>query len=160
MRATMPTIVNGQIIEDLVLTFRDGRLASYETKTGLEAFEQFIARHDRTRFLGEIALVSLDSPLGQYNILFREILLDEKGRCHLALGNGYRICVRDSAGMNDAQLAAIGVNTCNLAHHDLMISSPRVNVTGITAAGAEVELLNSGVWGKALVAPAGSRIRS
>jgi len=146
VRITMPTIISGQIVDGIELKFKDGDLVGYSAKDGDAVLSHMIKRDMGAQRLGEIALVSMDSPLAQLGILFNEILLDEKGRCHLAMGRAYLSNIIGGALVDEVGIKTLGVNLPTSVHQDLMISGGNTKVIGIARGGKEVPLLEHGIW--------------
>ena len=87
IRFTIPSSPRGVLVEDVTLTFEDGRVASATAARGQEYLDAALATDTGARFLGEIGIgtnAGIDRPTGS-------ILLDEKmaGTVHLALGRSY-----------------------------------------------------------------------
>ncbi len=145
VRVTRPFLVNGTLVKDLRMTFRDGVLVNFEASSGQETLRSYVDSDEGARRLGEVALVGIDSPVYQSGHVFREILLDENAACHIAVGNAYKSCLDDGVNLSKEQLEEIGFNASS-AHTDMMISDEEVDVMGVTSGGKEVELLHGGAW--------------
>lgn len=78
---------NGQIIEDLTLVFKSGRLADFDAAQGRDAFAEIISVDDGARYAGEIG-IGTNPHLKQH---VANGLLVEKigGSFHIALGAAY-----------------------------------------------------------------------
>ena len=59
---------------------------------------------ENSRYIGEIALISHDSPISNTNILFLNTLFDENASCHMALGRAYPMNVKNGVNMPIAEL--------------------------------------------------------
>ena len=84
---TVPSSVNGRAVQDIHLTFRDGRVVEATAGQGQEFLDKMLGLDEGARFLGEFAFgnnFGIQRPT-------RNILFDEKigGTVHLALGNSY-----------------------------------------------------------------------
>jgi aminopeptidase len=84
---TVPSSVNGRSVQDIHLTFRDGRVVEATAGQGQEFLDKMLDLDEGARFLGEFAFgnnFGIQRPT-------RNILFDEKigGTVHLALGNSY-----------------------------------------------------------------------
>lgn len=90
----------GQSIEGLELEFVRGEVVAARARTGVAAFEAFLASDDGARRLGEIAFLPQASsvPAGRR---FGLALLDENAAPHVALGESYPLT---SATPADARL--------------------------------------------------------
>ena len=60
--------------------------------------------------LGEVALVSKNTPIRQSETLFFDTLYDENASCHLALGMGFPECLEGGTSLSKDDLLARGVN--------------------------------------------------
>jgi aminopeptidase len=90
-----------------------------------------------------VALVPHSSPISASGLLFRNTLFDENAASHIALGQAYTTCLRDSAGVPMEELAKRGANA-SLIHIDWMIGSGRIDVDGVTQDGAVEPLMRGG----------------
>ena len=84
---TVPSSVNGRAVQDIHLTFRDGRVVEATAGQGQEYLDKMLDLDKGARYLGEFAFgnnFGIQRPT-------RNILFDEKigGTVHLALGNSY-----------------------------------------------------------------------
>jgi aminopeptidase len=98
IRFTIPSSPRGVPVEDVTLTFEDGKVVSATAGRGQDYLEAALATDDGARFLGEIGIgtnAGIDRPTGS-------ILLDEKmaGTVHLALGRSYP----ETGGRNSSAL--------------------------------------------------------
>ena len=88
--------------------------------------------------LGEVALVDNEGRIGALDTVFYDTLLDENAASHMALGRAFPFLAGDeatSARMNESDI-----------HIDFMIGSDALTVTGITADGDRVPVLQGGAW--------------
>jgi aminopeptidase len=87
IRYTVPSAVNGRLVQDIRLRFERGRVVEATAAQGDEYLREMLAVDDGARILGEFAFgnnFGIQKPT-------RNILFDEKmgGTVHLALGNSY-----------------------------------------------------------------------
>lgn len=143
--ATRPFLVMGTMVEDLVLTFDKGSIVDMKAKAGVEAFRAYVDSDPTGRRLGEIALVGVDSPIYQTGKIYGEILYDENAACHIAVGSAYRSCLKGGDTMSEKELETIGCNDSTI-HTDIMISSPKVDVTAINRHGESRKIIKDGNW--------------
>ncbi|MDD2942125.1 MAG: aminopeptidase [bacterium] len=143
--ATRPFFINGVLIRDLCMTFKDGEIVDYTASAGLETFAEYISSDYGAKRLGEVALVGVDSPIYQSGLVFQEILFDENAACHIAVGSAYKFCINGGATMTAEELANIGCNESSV-HTDMMISSEHVNVVAECSDGTKVPLIRNGAW--------------
>jgi aminopeptidase len=98
VRFTIPSSPRGVLVEDVTLTFEDGRVTTATAARGQGYLDAALATDPGARFLGEIGIgtnAGIDRPTGA-------ILLDEKmaGTVHLALGRSYP----ETGGRNSSAL--------------------------------------------------------
>ena len=137
-RCTKPlALLSGVVVEDLTLRFEGGRLVEVTASEGEDAVRAMFATDDGASRLGEVALVDAEGRIGATGRVYMETLLDENAASHVALGNGYH----SQVGEEDRSR----VNSSDI-HVDVMIGSPEVDVTGITAGGDEVPVLTAGAF--------------
>lgn len=144
VRSTMPLNYNGVLIQDLSLRFENGRIVDFSASTGLDALKGLIETDEGSHYLGEVALVPVDSPISQLGVLFYNTLLDENASCHLAIGRGFPVCIEGGASMSKEELAHHGVND-SIAHVDFMVGSRDLEIDGETADGT-VPIFRNGTW--------------
>jgi aminopeptidase len=87
--------------------------------------------------LGEIALVTGDSRVGQSETLFYDTLFDENATCHIAFGFGFPFVFDGDPdeGLNVSQ-----------THVDFMVGGPELEVDAVLADGTEVPLIRNEEW--------------
>src|SRR5262249_47728684 len=83
VKVTRPIVLNGQRIEGLRLEFKQGKLVHFTATKGADTFRSYIDNDEGARYLGEVALVGIDSPVYQSGLVFEEILFDENAACHI-----------------------------------------------------------------------------
>jgi aminopeptidase len=140
---TMPNVFRGNLIEDFSITFKDGKVVSFDAKSGKEHLENMINDIPNMDMLGEIALVEHDSPISNMGILFYNTLYDENASCHLALGSAYPDCIEGGGAMTEDQRREAGINVCD-SHQDFMFGSADMSIVGITADGEEIAIFKDG----------------
>jgi len=140
---TLPNVFRGNLIEDFSITFKDGKVSSYDARVGKEHLENMINDIPGMDRLGEIALVEFDSPISNMGTLFYNTLYDENASCHLALGSAYPYCIEGGGAMTEQERAAAGINVSD-NHQDFMFGSADMSVTGITESGEEVVIFKDG----------------
>ena len=85
---TKPSILYGNKIEEAELQFSQGKLIFCQSDN--RKWNRIVMNErNNLKRIGEIALVSNDTPLARRNQIFNSPLLDENLGCHLALGNSY-----------------------------------------------------------------------
>jgi aminopeptidase len=137
IRSSLPLSLNGQIIRGLELTFEDGRIVGVEAETGADYIRSQIASNENADRLGELALVTRESRVGQSGTLFFDTLYDENATCHIAYGMGLAYAFD---GEPDER-----TNVCNI-HVDFMVGAPELEVDAVLADGTEVPLIRDEEW--------------
>lgn len=146
--ATMPFLFEGGMVEGMRLRFENGRVVEYSAERGQDVLERIIHadENEASRYLGEVALVPGSCPITKKQTLFYNTLLDENASCHLALGNGYAMCLQKGAKLTPEEMRQAGLNMGASIHVDFMIGSPDLEVTGETRDGREIPIFRSGEW--------------
>jgi len=98
VRFTYPAIYQGNVVEDVRLTFRDGKVVEASAARGLGLLEAMLDLDAGSRSLGEVAF-GLNENISRFT---GNILFDEKigGTMHMALGQAYL----NSGGKNNSAL--------------------------------------------------------
>jgi len=141
VRVTRPQPLGAATIEGLELRFHEGQVTEARAAIGEDLIRQLLASDPGARRLGEVALVDGTSRVGQMNLIFRAVLLDENATSHIALGQGLAFTVSD----DEAPLAAPSINVSRM-HLDLMIGGPEIEVDGLEPGGAVVPVLKDNEW--------------
>jgi aminopeptidase len=137
LRSTMPLSLGGRLIRGLELTFEDGRIVNVEAETGAEVVRGQLATAENADRLGELALVTGESRVGQTGTLFYNTLFDENATCHIAYGAGlpYAFDGEPDEGMNVSNV-----------HTDFMVGGPELEVDALLADGTAVPLIRDETW--------------
>ena len=141
--ATKPLNYQGNLIEDFWLEFKDGKVVDYDAKSEKQTLKNLLEFDEGSSYLGEIALISHDSPISNSGILFYNTLFDENASCHMALGRAYPMNVKGGTTMQEETLKKLGYNH-SMAHSDFMFGSADLQVTGITDDGEAVVIFKDG----------------
>ncbi len=128
--ASKPLNNNGQIIDKFWIEFKDGKVINYDAEIGKEALESIITTDVGASYLGEVALVSKESPINKMDQLFYNTLFDENSSCHLALGNAYPTNIVGGVEMDKETKENNHVNVSK-EHVDFMFGSDDMKITGI-----------------------------
>jgi aminopeptidase len=142
---TKPLSVNGNIVDDFKVTFKDGRIVNVEAKVGEEVLKRLVESDEGSHYLGEVALVPHVSPISSSGILFFNTLFDENASNHLAIGSGYAFNIEGGTVLNRDQLAEEGVNN-SIIHVDFMIGSADMDIDGIREDGTAEPVFRKGAW--------------
>jgi aminopeptidase len=137
IRSSLPLSLNGQIVEGLELTFEDGRIVEVEAEQGADLVRSQITTNENADRLGEVALVTKESRVGQSGTLFFDTLFDENATCHIAYGMGLSYAFDGEPGE--------ALNVCNI-HIDFMVGGPELDVDAVLADGTEVPLIREETW--------------
>jgi aminopeptidase len=137
IRSTLPLSFSGQLIRGLEFTLEDGRIVNVDAETGAELIRSQIASIENADRLGELALVTGESRVGQTGTLFYNTLFDENATCHIAFGGGLTYCFDGEPDEN--------MNVANI-HVDFMVGGPELEVDALMADGTAVPLIRDEVW--------------
>ncbi len=143
--SSKPLSHQGTMIEGISVRFEAGRIVAAHATRGEKVLQKMIETDEGARRLGEVALVPHSSPIASSGLLFMNTLFDENAACHIALGQAYATCLKNGNSLKPDELAARGANT-SLIHVDWMIGSNRIDVDGVTAAGALEPVMRAGEW--------------
>ena len=125
--SSKPLNYNGAVIDKFWLEFKDGKAINYDAKKGKDILKGIIESDKTSSYLGEVALVSYDSPISNKNLVFYETLLDENASCHLALGDGFKTVLKDYKKFSDEEIKEKGLNSSKV-HVDFMIGTSDLNI--------------------------------
>lgn len=142
--STMPLNHNGTLIEGIQIRFEQGRIVQATATSGQEALNHIVETDEGSHYLGEVALVPVDSPIFQMGRLFYNTLFDENASCHLAVGNAYPL-IKGGHDLARSEWLAHGLNQ-SLVHVDFMIGGPKLNIDATTRSGAIVPIFRNGHW--------------
>ncbi|HUX21455.1 MAG TPA: aminopeptidase, partial [Spirochaetia bacterium] len=143
--ATRPIHHEGLLIEDLKVTFEGGVAVKVSAAAGQEQIERIIAADEGAARLGEVALISHDSPIARSGRLYFNPLIDENAACHLAFGRAYRDCIEGGDRLSETEFEMAGGNVSSI-HIDFMIGSGAMDVIGRLANGGQETVLKEGRW--------------
>lgn len=143
--STKPLSYQGQLIEDFWVRFEKGRVVDTGARKGGDVLKKMVSMDEGASYLGECALVPFDSPINDSGLLFYNTLFDENASCHLALGRGFSMCVKDYDKYSDEKIKQLGVND-SMIHVDFMIGTRDLNIAGETENGERVEIFRNGNW--------------
>ena len=137
IRSSRPLVLDGDIIEGLQLTVKDGKIVDVQADKGAGIVRGQLEVDDRAAYLGELALVDGTSRVGQTHTTFFDTLYDENATCHIAYGFGVPEAFEGEPdeGMN-----------VSAVHTDFMVGGPELSVDGITKDGTAVPILREDVW--------------
>jgi len=145
VRSTRPLVIGGGTVEGLELHFAGGRIVEVIADRGGDLVRSEIARDEGAARLGEVALVSGDSPIARSGLVFGQMLLDENAASHIAWGRSYLDPFPNGHSLDGEALATLGANVSEI-HTDVAIGGPQVDVDGIDAAGMPTAIMRDDLW--------------
>ncbi|MBQ6020308.1 MAG: aminopeptidase [Clostridia bacterium] len=143
--ATKPLSYQGQLIENFSVRFENGKAVEVHAEKNEELLKKMISMDEGAAYLGECALVPVDSPISESGLLFYETLFDENAACHLALGMGFADTIRDFENYTLEQCREMGVND-SMIHVDFMIGYDGLDIDAVTRDGKTVPVFRKGKW--------------
>jgi aminopeptidase len=137
IRSSMPLSLGGQLIRGLEFSFEDGRIVHVDAETGADVVRGHLANIENADRLGELALVTKESRVGQTGTLFYSTLFDENATCHIAYGFGVPNAFdgEPDERMNSSKI-----------HVDFMVGGPELEVDAVLADGTELPLIRDEEW--------------
>lgn len=141
--ATKPLNIQGKLVEDFWFRFKDGAVVDFGAKKNESSLANLLSMDEGAKHLGEVALVSYDTPISLTQTLFYNGLIDENAACHLALGNCYPYNIVGGSQKSQAELSALGANF-SLVHCDFMFGSQDLSCIGTTSDDQEVVIFADG----------------
>lgn len=143
--STLPLNLNGRLVEGIKLTFKEGKVISYDAKSGREHLTSLLETDEGASYLGEMALVPYDSPISRLNRVFYNTGIDENASCHFALGSSYPVNIEGGTKLSKDELLARGANV-SLTHVDFMIGSSQLEIDGELPDGRLEPVFRNGKW--------------
>lgn len=145
VHSALPLIHHGTKVDRFWLRFEAGRVVEFDAEVGRDTLKSILDTDEGAKRLGEIALISKNTPIRESETLFYSTLYDENASCHLALGIGFPECYEGGFDLSAEELRERGVNTSS-THVDFMIGTDDLDITGICADGTEVPVFVNGQW--------------
>ncbi|NLB50555.1 MAG: aminopeptidase [Clostridiaceae bacterium] len=145
VRSTLPLSYQGKLLDGMTFTFRDGKVVDFSAQKGQDVLQKILEVDSGSSYLGEVALVTTDSPIFQSGKTFYTTLYDENAVCHLALGNYASAVVDGIEAMTEEETNARGINR-SLLHVDFMIGSTRLDVLADLRDGKTMKIMEAGKW--------------
>ena len=143
--ATKPLSYQGQLIENFSLRFENGKAVEAHAEKNEELLKKMITMDDGAGYLGECALVPVDSPISESGLLFFNTLFDENAACHLAVGRGFADTIKDYENKTLEECRALGIND-SMIHVDFMIGYEGLDIDAVTRDGKNVPIFRKGHW--------------
>ena len=148
-RTSRPSFPFRREVAEAWFRFEEGKVVEFSAGDDQETYEQFFAV-DGTRFLGEVALVDVSSPIFRSGLTYYNTLFDENAACHVAFGKAYPIGLEGGADLSEEELVQAGVNNSDL-HLDVMIGTATLDVTGHLSDGTELAIMREGRYTPAVL---------
>lgn len=143
--STKPLSYAGVLIEDIELTFENGRVTQAHATKGEAALLKLLDTDAGARSLGEVSLVPFHSPISESGIVFYTTLIDENASDHLALGAAYPFNVKNGTILDVKAREALGQNQSQ-THVDFMIGSADMDIDGVTYDNQIIPVFRNGDW--------------
>ena len=124
VRASLPLLCEGVLVEGLEMEFRGGRIVRVDADAGADIVRGQVARDEGSHQLGEVALVSGESGVYKSGLLFKDTLYDENAACHIAYGAAYVASVEGMADLTPPERYEAGLSV-SAVHTDFMIGGAR-----------------------------------
>ena len=143
--ATKPLSYEGELIENFSVRFENGKAVEVKAEKNQELLEQMISKDEGAAYLGECALVPVNSPISESGLLFYNTLFDENAACHLALGMGFSNTIRGFENKTLEECRKMGIND-SMEHVDFMIGYEGLDIDAVTFEGKKVPIFRKGKW--------------
>ena len=143
--STKPLSYQGTLIDDIKVTFKDGKIIKAHASKGEEVLQKVLKSDEGASRIGEVALVPHSSPISQSGIIFYNTLFDENAASHIALGQCYSKCFKGELDLSKEEITKRGGNS-SMIHIDWMIGSDQIDVDGIDQNGDLVPIFRKGEW--------------
>ena len=138
-------IFYGNRISEGEFTFERGKCKKVDTDC--DYFNKVVKnKKNNMDRIGEVALVSNDSPIAILNRTFDNLLLDENAGCHFALGYAINECIDiDKEKLMKKGKKYYKFNDSRY-HHDLVFGNESITVEADLGNNKKVLLLENGAW--------------
>ena len=143
--ATKPLSYQGQLIENFSIRFENGRAVEVKAEKNQALLEKMISMDEGAAYLGECALVPVDSPISESGLLFYNTLFDENAACHLAMGRGFADTIKGFEEKSLEECRKLGIND-SMIHVDFMIGYEGLDIDALTRDGRTVPIFRQGKW--------------
>lgn len=134
----------GQLIEDFSIDFKDGKAVAWRAAKNESLLGQMLSMDEGAAYLGELALVPVESPVNRTGILFYNTLFYENASCHVALGRGFADCLEGFETMSKQEQTDAGVND-SIIHVDFMVGTDDLSIVGYKD-GKATKVFENGTW--------------
>lgn len=145
IKSTLPLSYRGELIEDIELEFKDGKIVNFSASKGEAQLKEIIETDEGAKSLGEVSLVPYPSPISQSGIIFFNTLFDENASNHIAIGAAYSSNIKDGKTSDKEELQKFGWNVSDV-HIDFMVGSNDLDIDGVTYDGQVIPVFRNGDW--------------
>ncbi len=143
--STLPLQYAGNTIDGMHFTFENGKIVDFGAETGYELLKDLIDSDEGSKYLGEVAIVSTDSPIYKSNITFINTLYDENASCHFAIGSAYPNTIKNGENFSSDEKEKYGVND-SIVHVDFMVGDEKLSIIGEKNDGTLIKFFVNGKW--------------
>lgn len=141
--STKPLNLSGTIVDEFKVVFEKGKAVEVSAKHGEQNLKDLIKTDEGSSSLGEVALVSVESPINRSGLIFMNTLFDENASCHLAFGAAYPTCLKGGDKMTEEELEKHGINDSQ-EHVDFMVGDETLEIVGYDKEGKEYKIFENG----------------
>lgn len=144
--ANQPSLRDGNVVTDVRLEFKDGKVVKANAKSGVKYLHSQLAADTGASFIGEFSLT--DKRFSKISAFMANTLYDENfggryGNCHVAIGSSYlNAFTGDAAPLKSADIEALGFNVSSI-HWDL-INTGAKTVTAVLKDGKRTVIYEDG----------------
>ncbi|MBR4571066.1 MAG: aminopeptidase [Candidatus Riflebacteria bacterium] len=141
--ASKPLCISGKLVKDFWFEFKDGVVVDFGASENYESLKNFLNTDEGAKHLGEIALISHDSPISNLGRIFYNGLIDENASCHMAVGTSFPYNIKNGTDLSEDELKARGSNI-SMVHLDFMFGTRDMSIIGIDQNNKEVQVFKDG----------------
>ena len=141
--ASKPLCISGKLVKDFWFEFKDGVVVDFGASENYESLKNFLNTDEGAKHLGEIALISHDSPISNLGRIFYNGLIDENASCHMAVGTSFPYNIKNGTELSEDELKARGSNI-SMVHLDFMFGTRDMSIIGIDQNNKEVQVFKDG----------------
>ena len=140
-----PSMFFGEKVTKGEFTFNKGKCINLDTDNEY-ANKVILNEKNNLNRIGEIAMVSNDSPIARIGKNFDSLILDENAGCHFALG----YAIDDSIDLDKPSMLLSGKKKYHFNdsrwHHDFVFGNDSVTVEADLGRNRKILLLENGTW--------------
>lgn len=136
-------IHNGKVVNNFWLEFKDGKVVDYDAEEGRDILKGIMDTDEGAKYLGEVALVDVNSPISNSGVIFKHTLYDENASCHLALGASFAECIKGGLEKSNEELLDMGLNYSH-EHVDFFIGTSDLKITAYLQNGDKKVIMENG----------------